>query len=132
MSVGSSIAAKDLLLSSTGDLDLTSGGAAFVAGLAAIGQAVRIRLRTFLGEYFLDVTRGLPLLEWGQTKTPASVLRQVELLTRAEILACEGVTQVDQEGVVATFDRAAQEITITVSGVQTDLGLLDAVQETIG
>ena len=52
---------RDLLLDSTGDLDLLGGGA-LASDEAAIAQEITVRLHTFSGEYFLDSTRGLPWL----------------------------------------------------------------------
>lgn len=124
------MAAQDLLLTATGDLDLTNGGA-WTDGQAAIAQEIKIRLQTFLGEYFLDSERGLPWLDWSSTKIDAVILRQIEALSRGEVQAARGVVRVDPAGVRATFTSATKVITVTIDGVQTDVGLLDTVEVTV-
>ncbi len=58
--------ARDLKLDTTGDLALESGDLVLVGGSTdaenadAIAQHVRIRVRTFLGEWFLDESDGVP------------------------------------------------------------------------
>lgn len=124
------MAAQDLLLDANGDLDLTNGGA-FTDGQPAIAQEIKLRLQTFLGEYFLDSERGLPWITWSTTKTDAPTLRQIEALCRAEVVASRGVTGVDPAGVRATFNSATRAVTVTIDGVQTDVGLLDTVEVTV-
>ena len=58
--------------------------------------------------------------------TPADLA--VEQLIRAEVARTSGVVRVPQSGVVAVFNGATRTISVTVTGVQSDLGLLDAVQ----
>lgn len=118
---------RDLALTTTGDLDVEAGGR-LIEGTEAIAQELRIRLRTFLGEYFLDTTKGLPWLTWTSTKPTPDVLRQVEALVRAEVARTSGVVRVPQAGVVATYLGSTRTISVTVDGVTTDLGLLDQVQ----
>jgi hypothetical protein len=60
---------RDIKLDDTGDLALESGDLVLVGGttdaenIAAIAQHVRIRVLTFLGEWFLDESRGVPYRE---------------------------------------------------------------------
>uniref|UniRef100_A0A6M3J9U3 Putative structural protein n=1 Tax=viral metagenome TaxID=1070528 RepID=A0A6M3J9U3_9ZZZZ len=125
--------ARDLALTDTGDLDLTAGGV-LLTGKAAIRQELLIRLKTFVGEYFLDTRRGLSWLAWTGSdgrKLDAAVLRQIEALVRAEIVACAGVVRVDPSQVVATYNSSTRTVTVLVAGVTTDEGLLDAAEVTI-
>lgn len=122
---------RDLLLDAAGDLDLTTGDAQLVSDLVAIAQELRIRLRTFVGEYFLDTGRGLPWLSWSEGKMPEATLRQIEALARAEILKVPGVVRVEASKVAAVFDRATQAATLTVTEVLTDLGVLQTLSVTI-
>lgn len=79
----------DVLLSSTGDLPthcyLTSGS-------ALVRQRVEIRLRTMLGEWFLDQYVGLPWAEWFGSKgtSPAVISARV----RTEVAETPGVQEV--------------------------------------
>ena len=45
---------------STGDLLITNGSALLVQGVDAVGQRCYIKLRTFQGEYFLNLRAGFP------------------------------------------------------------------------
>jgi len=59
----------NLKVSVSGELVLEAGSAALVSGRTsestreAIAQAARCRLRTFLGEWFLDSSIGVPWFE---------------------------------------------------------------------
>ena len=78
---------NDLIVSDTGDLGVVDGG-------QEIGQLILMRLRWFLGEWFLDTTQGVP---WRQ-----QVLGQTSLTPEAEqrlqntILSTPGVQQIAQ------------------------------------
>jgi hypothetical protein len=48
----------------TGDLDLSTGSIEPVTGVDAIAQECLIRLRTFLGEWFLDERIGVPYFQF--------------------------------------------------------------------
>jgi len=122
------MAARDALLTALGDLDLTTSTARTVEGLEAIAQEIRVRLRTFLGEHFLDSTRGLPWEAWSTSKMDGSTLRQIEALTRSELLKVRGVTSVPRGSVSASYDRTTRKVTITAAGVETDAGLLDVTE----
>lgn len=115
---------RDLALDANGDLDLTGGGY-LVEGQAAIAQRLTIRLKTFLGEYFIDATRGLPWLEWSSTKLGAAELRQIKLAVLGTVQSETGVVSVDPALVVATYDRDTRAVTLSIGGVVTDLGPLD-------
>jgi len=111
----------------TWDLDL-SGGGSFTTGEAAIRQELRIRYRTFLGEYFLDDTIGVPWLAWSEGKMPPSVLRQIEALLTEQTTATKGITRIERPGLSAVF--AVSDRTVTVTGTAaTDTDLLDIAEE---
>ena len=50
----------DLKLDASGDLDFEDGDLVLVDGTDAIAQDCRVRLRFFLGEWFLDTRLGVP------------------------------------------------------------------------
>lgn len=69
----------DIELDDTGDLALSSGTLQTVTGADAIAQHMRIRLRTFLGEWFLDERQGIPFFRDVFTKSPNLSLVESEL-----------------------------------------------------
>jgi len=114
---------RDMLLDpDTGDLDLANGGT-YTTGEVAIRQELVIRYRTFLGEYFLDDTRGVPWLTWATSKMPPATLRQVEALLLAETLATKGIVRVEPPGLSATFNVSTKTVTVVGTAV-TDEDLL--------
>lgn len=50
----------DFLLTTSGDLDLTTNDLQLVTGIQAIRQELQIRYRFFLGEWFLNRNEGTP------------------------------------------------------------------------
>lgn len=77
----------------TNDLYLAEDGQlAVVRDAAAVGQHVRQRLMTFVGEWFLDTTAGVPWLDqiMGRAYDPALA----EAVVKAEIIKTDGVTEI--------------------------------------
>ena len=54
---------NDLLLDNSHDLDLTSQGLQIVQGADRVRQNILIKLRLWVGEWFLDTEYGTPYLE---------------------------------------------------------------------
>lgn len=87
--------------------------------LALIGQRVKRRLQTFLGEWYLQVGRGLPFKDWSAVK-PAPL----ELITekvREEIKAVPGVRSILSLSV--TFDENTRKVVVNAR-VLCDVGVL--------
>lgn len=122
--------ARDLLLDASGDLDLTRGGS-LVTDEEAIAQEIKVRLRTDQGEYFLDVTRGLPFQRWVSMGWSVAAQREAALLVRAELLEVPGVASVEPPGVSVSHD-ATTKVTTFEAQVRTDLGELLSVAELLG
>lgn len=61
-------------------------------GAAKVAQGVGIRLRTWLGEWFLDLSHGVPYVEsiFGKYRRP----ELVEAILRAQILQVSGVKSI--------------------------------------
>lgn len=61
-------------------------------GAERVAQAIGIRLRCWLGEWFLDTTHGVPYLEriFGKVSRP----EMVEAILRAQILGVAGVRSI--------------------------------------
>lgn len=65
----------------TGDIDLSTGDLQFVDGPEAIAQHLRIRLRFFLSEWFLDRRIGIPyyqriLVKNARTNVVLAIMRK--------------------------------------------------------
>jgi hypothetical protein len=89
-----------------GDLMLVAGDLASVVGKEAIAQHVRVRLRFFCGEWFLDLREGVPWWESILIKNPST--RVVEALLRKTILDTPGIASLPAfELAVDTATRAA-------------------------
>src|SRR5690606_17790014 len=100
----------------TNDLYLAAdGNLAVVTDAEAVGQHVRQRLQTFLGEWFLDTTAGVPWLDQilGKNYDPALA----ESVVKAEILATDGVEEILSFSV--SFDRATRGLIIRSVEVRT-------------
>lgn len=78
----------------TGDLLLESGRLRLATGLDAIAQDVTMRLRFFLGEWFLDTRIGVPYFQEILVKNP-NIPRVTQLL-RQVVQETPGVTSVDR------------------------------------
>lgn len=77
----------DLATTITGDLSIRTG-LSFTTGTAAVAQGLRIRLLMFLGEWFLDLSMGIPYLNIiGQAYDDVLV----RTVFRKVILSCPGV-----------------------------------------
>lgn len=61
----------------------------FATSIELILQRAKIRLETFLGEWLLDQTKGLPYLQWRRFKIPP--LSEVLNFTRRELSTIPGV-----------------------------------------
>lgn len=62
-----------------------------VIGIDQISQNLNIRLRFFLGEWYLDTTVGVPYYQFFFVKNPNQI--QVETFLKDEIIATPGVTE---------------------------------------
>lgn len=111
---------RDLMLDpDTHDLYLFGGDLSLVRDAAAIRQEVDNRLRFFLGEWFLDITVGVPYLQTILVKNPN--LAAIRTVLRDEILRTVGIsslTTLDLE-----YDPSERTLLVTWSAT-TDLGEL--------
>lgn len=83
----------DLLQTATGDLAVTNNTLTFVTGADEVKQRLTQRLRTFLGEWFLDQSRGIPYFQEIMKKNPSSTI--VEAIFKNEILGTPGVLAIE-------------------------------------
>lgn len=84
---------KDIALDRlTGDLYLKNFDLQLVEGRDQIAQNLMIRLRFILGEWFLDITAGIPYYDDFFIKAPNQIL--IESVLKEEILDTHGVNQI--------------------------------------
>jgi hypothetical protein len=110
----------DLALASDHDLDLSrSGDVALLEGAERIAQQIKVSLQTLLGEWFLDVTVGVPYLERVLVKTPDRAA--IEAIFRARITAVQGVSLVRRLDL--TIDHQGRALAIAFEA-DTEEGLI--------
>ena len=100
----------------TGDLDMSLGTPQLVTGREAIAQKIRIRLRFFRGEWFLDTRLGVPYFESILKKNPnknvvASLFQQVVLKT-------PGVTAL--KSFALSINKQTRVLSVTFEAATTD------------
>ena len=83
--------ATDLLMNECGDLDVTNGVVTIVADGDQVKQAWLIAMRTFLGEYFLDSTIGIPYVQ--RVFTTRQTIRELKQIFTDASLAWPGISQ---------------------------------------
>jgi hypothetical protein len=98
----------NILLDSTGDWDVQSGSVQFTTGKEEIAQMIAIRLKTFVGEWFLDVEKGLPYFSTILVKNPNSA--EIENLFISEIASTPGVLSIDEFAM--TYDNTVRKLTV--------------------
>lgn len=95
-----------------------------ITGADRILQAIKIRLRTWYGEWFLDTTIGLPYLDKIMVKNPS--LPTIDNLLRAEILAVDGVAYAPS--VVSVVDASKRTLSVTFTA-DTTYGRISAIED---
>lgn len=98
-----------ILLDINGDIDITENKLSLTTGLKAIEQRLSQRLRLFLGEWFLDQTRGVPWIQQVFKKNPNPVV--VDAVIKREILAEPQVTELQTFSL--DLDTATRILTVT-------------------
>lgn len=107
----------DLKLDSSGDLELINGNVSLTEGVEVVVQNLRIRLKTFLGEWFLDQRVGLPYFQNILVKNPN--LPVIQTILRKAILETEGMDSVTEFNF--NFDTATRQLSVSFQGKTKDL-----------
>ena len=89
-------------------------------GADAVAQQIKIVLKTFMGEWFLDTTVGIPYFEDILKKNPRSEV--VETVLRGKIASVTGVTRVTAFGI--SIDNRLRTMTINYSA-ETNEGTIE-------
>lgn len=96
-----------------GDLHLDGEALSLVDSRDAIAQHIRIRLRFFLGEWFLDQREGIPFYRDILTKNPSRSL--VESIYRQAITDTPGVDSLEKFALSIDASTRTGEVTFTVT-----------------
>jgi hypothetical protein len=113
---------KDIALDpTTGDLLLENFDLQLVEGRDQIAQNLAIRLRFILGEWFLDITAGVPYYDDFFIKAPNQI--RIESVLKEEILDTAGIDQI--LSFTSNFDaqRRIYSVTFSVSTIQGEIAL---------
>jgi len=111
---------RDLALSSTHDLDVSSGDMVLLDGAERVRQQITIKLKLWQGEWFLDTDFGTPYLAsiLGKQLTLSGAITAL----RKSIMEVEGVRKITS----FTYDFASATRALTVSfAAETPYGLVE-------
>lgn len=115
---------KDLLLDPvTHDLQLINFDLAFADGVDQIAQNLGIRLRFILGEWFLDITAGIPYYEDFFIKAPNQI--NVESILKNEIINTPGINEITS--FVSNYNNVNRTYSVEFTA-DTDLGPVNISQ----
>lgn len=114
----------DLKLSKLGDLELDAQGrATLIGGAEQIAQQIRLTLSIFLGEWFLDISFGVPYFEnilgKGRTKS------EIEAIVRKKVRDVPGVVTVGE--VVIEMKAKERSVGIQLNDIKTNEGLIKGI-----
>jgi hypothetical protein len=107
----------DILLDENGDLDISTGDIQLSSGLAGVVQAVKLRFGLFRGEWFADLSAGIPWWEEILIKSPNIIAVREHF--RLAILDTPYITEVT--ALEMTFNPSDRSLTVTWAA-NTDFG----------
>ncbi|HEY4292047.1 hypothetical protein [Luteibacter sp.] len=93
-----------------GDWTFGAGRASYADRTESVAQRVLTRLRSLEGDWFLDLTHGLP---WFDLMERPTDLARVERAVKAQILQTDGVSKITAFAMAA--DSATRRLTITTT-----------------
>lgn len=106
------------MLSATGDYVMGQGGANYlVDSREAVAQEVQTTLLVFQGEWFLDVTAGVP---WFTQVAGVGTIPIYDQIIKEAILNVEGVTAIAKYS--STLNRATRSLNVSVT-INTQFGI---------
>ena len=101
-----------LLLNDSGDIYLSGGQFARGEGVNRVTQEVESALRLFLGEWFLDINKGVPYIQ-EIFKRPIDQ-EKIENILSAKVLEVNSVQTVDT--ITSAFDQATRLYSARITG----------------
>lgn len=112
-STGSFTPGRDLLLQADGDLYI-GADLAFVSGLAAVAQELKLRLTLFLGEWYKNVDDGV---DWNELLGVKTDIDRIYSIFRSVMLSSYGVTGIVSLEVTHDEERNYQIVYEVTSNV---------------
>lgn len=103
----------DLQLDNSGDLLVSNYDLSLIEGVDQIAQNLAIRLRFFLGEWFLDIEQGIAYYQDIFIKSPNQI--QVENLLKNEILETDGIIEITS--FEAEYDVALRKFNVAFTAL---------------
>ncbi len=100
---------SDIALNTSGDIRLAGDDLDFTTGQETIADFVGVRLKTFLGEWFLDQSLGVPYFEEIFKKNFNA--RVVDAVFKNEILDSPGIIELKEFEL--DLDEATRQLTLT-------------------
>lgn len=91
----------------------------FIDNAERVAQQIKIQLLTFLGEWFLDITHGVPYLEYILVKNPNFTL--IREIFREQILKVDGVSSL--VAIDLSYTPSTRKVTLSYE-VETEYGLI--------
>ena len=110
----------DLAFGNDGDLVVKDYDISFLNGVNQIVQNCAIRLKFFLGEWYLDINAGIPYYQDFFIKAPNQI--RIESLLIQEIINTEGINEVTS--FTSDFDSELRRFPVIFSAT-TDEGLVN-------
>jgi hypothetical protein len=99
----------DLALDTDGDLAIDAGDAYYLTGVDAIAQHIKIKLRFFLGDWFLNPDEGMPYYDTVLgVKNPS--ISAVRALFRKAIVSTPGI--VELQNLTLDYDTSARTLAV--------------------
>jgi hypothetical protein len=110
----------DIALSAiTHDLIIKDGNIVLIDNAERVAQQIKIKLRSFLGEWFLDTTYGVPYFEDILIKSPS--IDHIRNILRTQILSVDDVNSVSSLNL--SLDKKNRTLTVTFE-CETTYGLV--------
>lgn len=106
---------RDFLLDDDGNLAVVNGDFATISDADAVLQGIKIRLRLFAGEYWLDEAEGVPWIDQILVKNPDPLV--VRELLRQAIAATPDVLEVTSTALEIDDATRAASISFAVTTI---------------
>lgn len=100
---------SDFALTGDGDLEITRGHLRVVTGTEALAQRLRVRLKLFRGDWFLDVRQGVPYHDFVLRKRSSPAVRRE--VFRRTIATTRGVREI--VSLEVELDRTGRKLRVT-------------------